>query len=155
MCPDKMKKRILILLSLTLLVTILLLGCDISNQKSTKVPIENIGEETNDLGEEVIVEEEIEGEEQPLLAEDFEITLGDKAKISEEEIKSIYSTDIEMLKYFDSLSGRKAPDFKMIGLDGEEKHLSDFEGENVILEFMGSWCPVCVSASKTNDKFNK
>jgi peroxiredoxin len=39
--------------------------------------------------------------------------------------------------------GNKAPDFKTMTLDGEEVQLSDFEGEEVLLNFWATWCPPC------------
>ena len=143
-----MNKKITTVLSLLLATLLLATGCaDSKDKKIVEKKVEN----------EVVAENNegiIEDEEEAVSAEDFELVLGDKAKISEEEIREIYSTDVNMLEFFNDFSGRKAPDFKMTDMEGNTISLSDFEGENIIVEFMGSWCDVCVSASKVNEKFN-
>nr|WP_106784602.1 thiol-disulfide oxidoreductase ResA [Lysinibacillus timonensis] len=39
--------------------------------------------------------------------------------------------------------GDKAPDFELVGLDGNTYRLSDFKGEGVFLNFWGTWCEPC------------
>lgn len=141
-----MKKKTIIMLSLVISVFMLFTGCVSSEVEEDINPEVEVSEE---VGEDI---DDEEGEE--ISAEDFELILGDKAKISEEEIRGIYSSDINMLEFFNDFSGRKAPDFEMVDLDGNSINLSDFQGENIILEFMGSWCDVCVTTSAINEKFN-
>lgn len=39
--------------------------------------------------------------------------------------------------------GRKAPDFELASIDGEETALSQYRGETIVLNFWASWCPPC------------
>ncbi|MCK0473139.1 redoxin domain-containing protein [Halalkalibacter sp. APA_J-10(15)] len=39
--------------------------------------------------------------------------------------------------------GQYAPDIQLAQFDGENKSLSDFQGEKVILNFWATWCPPC------------
>ena len=43
----------------------------------------------------------------------------------------------------------------MVNKDGKEVSLNDFKGKNIIIEFMGSWCPVCSNTSIIIDEFNQ
>jgi peroxiredoxin len=40
-------------------------------------------------------------------------------------------------------AGDKAPEFKLLSLDGQVRHLSDFKGKTVIVNFWGTYCPPC------------
>ena len=42
-----------------------------------------------------------------------------------------------------SIAGRRAEDFTL-ELGGKPKHLSDFRGKVVVLNFWGTWCPPCI-----------
>lgn len=39
----------------------------------------------------------------------------------------------------------EAVDFEFRDFDGEVRHLSDFRGSPVVINFWASWCPACVS----------
>lgn len=39
--------------------------------------------------------------------------------------------------------GDTAPDFQLLGLDGQVHKLSDYRGKVVMLNFWGTWCPPC------------
>ena len=39
--------------------------------------------------------------------------------------------------------GKKAPEFQLASLDGEEKKLGDFRGQVIVLNFWATWCPPC------------
>lgn len=39
--------------------------------------------------------------------------------------------------------GKRAPNFTLLDLDGNEVELSDFIGKKVILNFWATWCPPC------------
>jgi peroxiredoxin len=39
--------------------------------------------------------------------------------------------------------GEKAPDFKLVDLNGEKHRLSDYEGQGVFLNFWGTFCKPC------------
>jgi peroxiredoxin len=41
-------------------------------------------------------------------------------------------------------TGYPAPDFAFVDLTGATRHLSDFRGRVVLLDFWGVWCPSCV-----------
>jgi len=49
--------------------------------------------------------------------------------------------------------GDKAPDFTLSTLDGEEVQLSDFEGEEILLNFWATWCPPCREEMPDIQKF--
>lgn len=138
------KRRLILLILITLSLSLIIVGC---SKNKEKIEIETDGGTLT----EKIKEEEKEEEED---LENFELTLGDKAKIAKEEIERLYSTDKNMLLYFNDFSGRLAPDFEMTDLEGNKINLADFKGENVIIEFMGSWCPVCKETLATNNEFN-
>ncbi len=40
--------------------------------------------------------------------------------------------------------GDKAPNFELVGLDGEPYELSDYKGKWVVVNFWGTFCPPCV-----------
>ena len=40
-------------------------------------------------------------------------------------------------------SASQAPDFKLMGLDGQTLNLSQFEGQVLVLNFWATWCPPC------------
>ena len=40
-------------------------------------------------------------------------------------------------------AGAPAPDFKLKNLDGKEVHLSDYQGQFIILKLATTWCPTC------------
>lgn len=139
-----MKKNKIIIILLTLVL--LLSGCVVT-------PVEN-DTETKVEDKEGKEEEKLEEEKEELPVEDVELNFGEKAKISPDEVKNIYGDDIEMLLRFNDFTGKKAPDFKMTSIEGESFSLSDYEGEDVIIEFMASWCPACLNTTEKNDKFN-
>lgn len=39
--------------------------------------------------------------------------------------------------------GKKAPNFTLADINGNEIQLADFKGKRVLLNFWGSWCPPC------------
>lgn len=155
-----MKKKRIIFLTLTVLIFALTIaGCSPnSKQKNNKEKIEMdtdggaLAEQTEG---DIENKEDIKDKEDEIDWENFEMDLGEKAKISKEEIESLYSTDKNMLLYFNDFSGKLAPNFEMIDLEENKVNLKDFKGKNVILEFMGTWCPVCKETLTTNNKFNK
>ena len=41
-------------------------------------------------------------------------------------------------------AGDRAPDFSLLGADGEIHHLSDYKGKALVINFWGTFCPPCV-----------
>lgn len=158
-CRILMKKKILLPIVILLVLSMVVVGC---GDKGEEKDIEGDGNlvaegqfeiekpekkstEKDRYDEEA--EEEFEGA-------DFELELGEKSRLNPKEVKGLYLDDVGMLEFLNEFTGKKAPDFEMENLEGEKVKISDFEGENVILQFMGSWCGACVEATETNDDFN-
>lgn len=40
--------------------------------------------------------------------------------------------------------GQKAPDFTLVDFQGNQSRLSDFQGKEIILDFWGTWCALCM-----------
>lgn len=57
-------------------------------------------------------------------------------------VYTVYTTatkdKVQILK-----EGSTAPDFELVGLNGETYRLSDFKGKGVFLNFWGTWCEPC------------
>ncbi|BDF55549.1 MULTISPECIES: TlpA disulfide reductase family protein [Butyricimonas] len=47
------------------------------------------------------------------------------------------------LNYFKIRNGVMAPDFEMIGIDGQKVRLSDFKGKMVYIDVWATWCAPC------------
>lgn len=41
--------------------------------------------------------------------------------------------------------GEQAPNFSLVGLNGEEVELKDYQGKTVFVNFWGTFCPPCVN----------
>lgn len=46
---------------------------------------------------------------------------------------------------------RTSPDFSLTTMEGETMSLADFEGKKVLIQFWGSWCPICMSGLEDFD----
>lgn len=55
--------------------------------------------------------------------------------------------DVSVLKV-----GDKAPDFKLVDLEGESHQLSDYKGQGVFLNFWGTWCKPCAKEMPAMDR---
>jgi peroxiredoxin len=42
-----------------------------------------------------------------------------------------------------SQAGTPAPDFELFSLEGSSKHLSDFAGHPILINYWATWCPPC------------
>ncbi|MBQ0138695.1 MAG: thiol-disulfide oxidoreductase ResA [Kurthia sp.] len=52
--------------------------------------------------------------------------------------------------------GDKAPDFVLTDLEGTKHKLSDYEGQGVLINFWGTWCPPCKEEMPAlNNSYNK
>lgn len=48
--------------------------------------------------------------------------------------------------------GDMAPEFSLMGLEGETVTLSELQGQKVYLKFWASWCPICVGGLEELDE---
>ena len=124
-----MKKKYSVLMLAILIVISLLMGC-VPTNKSVD----------NDDNKE---------------AQNLSVSLGKYAKIDEKEIEDVYGDDAELINLINQFVGYKAPNLTITDLDGNEVNISDFKGENVILEFMGTWCPVCEESVSNIEDYNE
>lgn len=53
------------------------------------------------------------------------------------------------------LPGQEAFDFVMTDPEGKEKHLSDFKGRPIFLDFWATWCGPCIQESPYFDELSK
>lgn len=150
------KVRLIVLISIAVLVLTLFLISNKEESLESQEPIDNEVIENNETTHD---EEEktadTNNEEEVLNIEDIELKFGDKARISEEEIRNLYSEDIDLLLLANKLIGHPAPNLKFTSLEGEELSINSFKGENIIVEFMGTWCPVCEEAAKDVKEFSE
>ena len=66
---------------------------------------------------------------------------------------------MNMVDDTDDMNAKKAPDFVLTSINGDEVKLADFSGKPVVIFFFGSTCPLCIASapgieSKINDVFN-
>lgn len=125
-----------------------MVGCSDGNIDDSTNPFKNTSEnvEGADSGD--------LDDEKPINIDEINFNLSDKSILKEEFFKSIYRDNLEMLSYVYDFVGKPAPNFKMLNMENEELSLEDFKGENVILEFMGTWCPACQSSAHIIEEFN-
>lgn len=126
---------------------------NINNKENAKV-IEN-NNENKDATNEKTSDAETTNDEENLNPEDIELNFGEKARISEEEVKNLYSNDATMLLLANKLIGQPAPNIEFTNIDGEKLSIDSFKGENIIVEFMGTWCPVCQESTQDVKQFSE
>lgn len=61
----------------------------------------------------------------------------------EEELVEIDKNELEVEDEYDIAIGKKAPNFTLMNLEGEEVSLEDYEGKIVLLNFWATWCTFC------------
>jgi peroxiredoxin len=75
------------------------------------------------------------------IAKKNEISAAEQEKKKKEEEES-YRKRVEATTLIHA--GDRAPDFKVMMLDGKEITLSDLQGKIVLLNFWATWCPPCM-----------
>lgn len=43
----------------------------------------------------------------------------------------------------DTLVGKKRPDFSLVNVDGDQRHIADWDGKVLVVNFWATWCPPC------------
>lgn len=128
-----MKKSSLIILivamSLVLVGGIYFLGNMNEDNQEELVPDEQDYTEGSELEEPTETEEPTEVEE-PTESEESTTTTNHDGSLDHEHF------EIEM--------GKRAPDFTLLDLEGNETRLSDYSGKLVFLNYWATWCPYCV-----------
>lgn len=61
----------------------------------------------------------------------------------------------EIRDYAKSMIGKKAPDFTLTDLNGNAVKLSDFKGQNVVIEIADTSCPVCQNTQSVINELKK
>jgi len=56
--------------------------------------------------------------------------------------KSDSKPEIAVIKT-DSLIGSRRPDFSLVDVDGSKRHIADWDGRVLIVNFWATWCPPC------------
>lgn len=84
----------------------------------------------------------------------LEVELGEKAKIDASVLQDMYDGELDIIAMINQFVGYDAPDFTVEDIDGKDVSLKDYSGSGVILEFMGTWCPVCESVAPSIEAYN-
>lgn len=159
-----MSKETKIILIVVLLTAVLIIASIFVNNNKEASSIDNPNNDDKVVeSDEAIHEEKTDNkdgeeatdEEEVLNPEDIELNFGEKARISEEEVKNLYSNDATILLLANKLIGQPAPNIEFTNIDGEKLSIDSFKGENIIVEFMGTWCPVCKEAAQDIKQFNE
>lgn len=88
-------------------------------------------------------------------AENTDKTPKATGNVSQEELEKIYENNQELRVYVEKFVGKPYQDFKMKNVAGEEFSMKEVaNGKNFVIEFMGTWCPVCTEAAPLVDEFN-
>jgi len=137
-----MKKLLIGIFASALLLT----AC--SNEK----PSEDINKE--ETQEQVAVEEGAKEEATEGTKETAEATEDKPVKELNLDLEKLYPQE-DFRKYAESFIGTKAPDFTLTNLNGDSVSLSDYRGQNVIIELAQTTCPICTATQPIIDNYKQ
>jgi thiol-disulfide isomerase/thioredoxin len=92
---------------------------------------------------------DIELQDQPIgTVSTTEGSLAERRRVSQPStargsLNDVIKTAKTWSPYFESWSGKPAPDFTLFDITGKQHKLSDYHGKNVMIIFWASWCGPC------------
>lgn len=79
-----------------------------------------------------------------------------ESSLTMDEIRDIYGDDKMVMDVIENYIGLTMPNLDLVDKDGNTVNIRDiYPEESYIVEFMGTWCPVCEGTRESVDAFNE